>query len=240
MGLRVPKRGQMEMRLIRPVAIVRPDGAGAAGAAAEAHAIRAGRHGYMADAGRHIIAVAAECPDRAGRKAGLGGAAVAWAGAQVGMGQRDPLGERQRAAIGMPKAPVGMDQDAERRRMDRLRAPCPALERQVGRTAEREERSGPEHGRQLPDQAAGPAIQRMGRAVVRLGRCFESQPLQIAHQPDEHDRPRVGGRVIAVPRMKRAAAGKAGGLDGPDDRLQLHAVALRPGRGGVASVRRRS
>jgi len=64
----------------------------------------------------------------------------------------------------MPEAIFGVDQDAQRRRVKRLGAERPALERPVG-LAKGKERAGAEFLRHRLDDAARPAVQRIGGAV---------------------------------------------------------------------------
>src|SRR6185312_6721892 len=101
------------------------------------------------DAGRYVETRRSEGAHGAGGEARLVQAAVARARPPVRRRQIDHLGESQRAAISMPQAPVGMDQDPERRGMDRLGLLGPALEREEGRAAEGEERGCAEGSRNL-------------------------------------------------------------------------------------------
>src|SRR6185503_19143872 len=134
----------MKLGLLQDMPVLRTNGASAAGTAPDGDTVCASRIGDMPRAGRHIETYWREGVHRAGRQTRLVQAAVAGTGPPIRLRQVDLLREGQRAAISVPQAPVGVDQDAERGRIDRLGLLCPALEGQEGRAAEGEERGGAE------------------------------------------------------------------------------------------------
>src|SRR5262249_11512213 len=152
--------------LSRIIAIVRPDGTGAAGQAAAVHASLARPATDVPDTGRHVVAPLAEGPDRAGGQAGLLRAAVTGPRPLCARRQGQPFGKGERAAVGMPKTIVRVNEDAERRRRHRLRPHGPALERQIGRPPEGEQRLGGDIACDRADDPLRPAIEWIRRAVI--------------------------------------------------------------------------
>ncbi len=143
----------------------------------ETHAVGALSRGRdMGDAGGHVVTRRTESIDRARRQArNLPAQLFARARhtACPGGGRVNAFGESQRATIGVPQAPVGVDQDAERGGMDGLGLLRPALERQEGWAAEGEERRRAEPVRQPTDHTPRPAVERIGLAVGCLRRIGE-------------------------------------------------------------------
>ena len=87
---------------------------------------------------------------------------------RLGYGER--FAEAKRAAIGMPKPVMRMDEKPDRRGMDRFGALRPSLERQKRRAAKRKQRSGAEFARESLDQPPGSS----GRADRRVRRSLRA------------------------------------------------------------------
>ena len=112
-----------------------------------------------------------------------------------------------------------MDEEAERRGMDRLGAPRPLLEGQVRRAAEGIERDRAEIARQCVDDAPAPPVERMLDAVARLVARGEGVPARAPGHADEDDRADVRERPcpLVVGETEGAARDEAGALDGGKD-----------------------
>ena len=127
---------------------------GAARQTAARHAATPLRCAQMLGADIDVIAALAERPDRASGKARPGLTTFARVRPPFARRNRDRLHKPQGAAIAVPKPVLGMDQQSERRRRDRFGAHRPALERQVRRPFEREQRDGAEPRSEAADHAA--------------------------------------------------------------------------------------
>ena len=173
----------------------------------------------MRDAGGDVVAADEERADRTGAKAGLRGAEFARARRRLPRRDVERFGKAERAAIGVPEAVDRVDEEAERRGMDRLGPPRPLLEGEVRWAAERIKRDRSEVLRQPVDDAPAPPVERMLCPVARLFARGESVPARASGHADEHDRADVRERALplAVGKMERAACGKAGALDGRED-----------------------
>jgi hypothetical protein len=136
------------------------------------------------DAGRDVVARAVEGADRAGAQARPFRAGVAGARARDERREREPLAERERAAVRMPEPMVGMDQDPERRGGHGLRALRPAQERRSRRTVARQQHARAERRRDLGEHARRPAIERIGLVAAR---ARERGPVRAADLSREHD-----------------------------------------------------
>ena len=117
-----------------------------------------------------------------------------------------------------------MDEEAERRGMDRLGPPRPLLEREVRWAAEGIKRDRSEVLRQPLDDATAPPVERMLSPVPRLLARGESVPARASGHADEQDRADVRERALplAVGKMERAACDKAGARDGKEDGFDLY------------------
>ncbi len=96
------KGPHVKARLFCDIAAVAPDGASMASEAAGAHALGLRRARKLPRAGTDIVAGSAERACRTRRKAGPFGATRARAGAAIGRGEFQLLGEEQRTAIAVP------------------------------------------------------------------------------------------------------------------------------------------
>lgn len=194
------------MRLFGAVAMPGAYGAGAAGAATFLHTICTTRGLDVRDAGGDVIAFHRESIDRTGGQTRLVRATVTRPWPSIGRRQFERLAKRQRAAPGMPQAPIGMDQHAERRWMYRFRFLRPAEEGQPRRTLKRKQRRRAELMCEVANDAQRPAVQRIGRAVVCFRRVPEMPPVSIAGEADENQRAGIAAiRPVVRRRMKCAA-----------------------------------
>ena len=96
------KRPLVEASLIGVMAMGRSHRAGAAGATAFIHAISAFQGVDMSDAGRNIISGRRKGGNRASAEAGFVDAALAWAGAPIGLRHVKQLAKAQRSAPSVP------------------------------------------------------------------------------------------------------------------------------------------
>ncbi len=151
----------------------------------------------MAGAGINIEALPAEGAYRAGREAGLGGAALARRSRRGPGRQVDGLGKGQRRAVSVPQPMLGMNEDPQRRREHCLRPLRPALERPIGRPAERIDRRRAGRSRKIVDHTPRPAIERIGSTVACLRRTGKERPDRAADIADEDQRRR---RLAIAPR----------------------------------------
>src|SRR5271155_5343494 len=105
-----------------------------------------------------------------------------------------------------------MDQDADRRRMNRLGAHRPLLERPEGRSVEWEKRLRAKVARQTFDQPSAPAVKRMVGPVARLRTGGERIPALAPGHARKHDRPHVRERasLLIAGEEESAARNKAG------------------------------
>src|SRR5260370_9589027 len=178
----------MEARLVALEPIFGRDRARVSRTASELHAIRSGGASQMTGTGRDVIALEAEGADGARAEARLRRAGIAGTRAIDPLGQGEALGERERATVTVPEAPVRMDQHAERRAVRRLRSRRPALEGQPRRAFERIKRHGAELERQPTNDAARPAIERVRVALRSFWRRGESRPLAAPPEPRPYAR----------------------------------------------------
>lgn len=103
--------------------------------------------------------------------------------------QRDPFGQPQAAAIGMPEPEGLVNQKPDGTGMHRLTAQCETLEwkRRCRRSARiKVDRS--KLARERPDQATRPPIERVRLSIVRLGRALEGAPLDTAGEAKQYQR----------------------------------------------------
>src|SRR5262245_17528287 len=115
----------MELALRVTVAEFGPDRASPARGAVMRNAIRAVWPVHVVRARRQIVSARRERPDRAGRQTWPVRTGIAGADPAHHNGAIESFGQRQGAAIGMPRSVLGMDQHADRRWMDGL-SPSPA------------------------------------------------------------------------------------------------------------------
>ena len=199
----------------------------------------------MRRAGGDVVAVAGEGADRTSGEAWPRDAGLAGACRRAKLGDRKALGEGERAAVAAPQADDGMDQQAERRDMHRLRPSRPALKRLVRRAAERIERARVEPGRQRVDDASTPAVERIGGAVLRLRRCRERRPAAPLGKADECDRRDVGELAFSLVVVEREGAvrSETALFDRTDDlrpglhRASFFARSVSAGRAATQSCR---
>ena len=111
--------------------------AGTARGAGSPPAILAGTGKMLNASGDIVRAVRRERGDRASRQARTARALLAGMSASCTRGEVDTLTEPERPAIGMPETPLRMNEQAERRAMDRLGLQRPRLEIQERGAAER-------------------------------------------------------------------------------------------------------
>ena len=125
-----------EGRLFGAIGVLASDRAGAARQAPAAEAGRARFGGKVPTAGRNVVAVRPEGPDRAGREAGLSGAARAGRWGREPLWQVQTLGESERPPIAVPQTEDRIDEQADRRRCGGTAAQRPGLKRMPGRPVE--------------------------------------------------------------------------------------------------------
>ena len=200
----------METRLVMPIAMRHPDRTRFACPAAELDAVLARGAAEMISAAMDVVALESESIDGARRETRLGGAGIAGTRAIDTRRQYEVLGEGEGAAVAVPESPIRMDEHPQRRPMHRLRFHGPALERQPRRSAEGIEGDGTELGRELTDDAPGPAVERMDAAVGRFPRCGERRPLRAPDESCQDQRAhglaaRQRRNTVLCRRMKRAA-----------------------------------
>ena len=87
----------------------------------------------------------------------------------------------------MPQAPFRMNEQTQRRAMDRLGFQRPALEIEPGRPTERIESRAVKISRDLIYQPLGPSVEGIGKTVIGLLRSREHWPLVAACPTQQHD-----------------------------------------------------
>jgi hypothetical protein len=120
-----------------------------------------------------------------------------------------------------------MDQHAEGRLSHRLGALGPGDERQIGRSAEGEQRPGAERRAQGGYDPFAPAVERVGTAVRQLGLRSEARPkagADVAEQHQGRGGPSVRHRRHAIPggRVEGTAQAQALGHGGRFDTREIH------------------
>ena len=225
---RAQERLHQEIRLSGAVGVLRADRAGAARPAAEAHAIPAGRAFHMGHAGRDIVAGARERAHRTGFQAPAPGAGFTWARERRRRWNGELFAKTERAAVGMPEPVARMDEDSDRRGMDRLGPARPLLERPERRAAEGEEGRAAEFARQRLDHPPAPAVERIAQAVASLGRSGERAPALAPSHAGKDDRADAGERalLLAVFEPERAARNEAGSPDGANEFCDYSSVSF--------------
>ena len=140
--------------------------------------------------------------------------------------QLDPVGQRKRAAVGVPQPPLGMDEQADRTLVHRLAAQCEALEWQLRRRAVRIEAQPAELLRERADHSTGPAVERMRQSIARLGGALIATPLLTAGEAQQNHRcdARLRQQPIEFPglRVESAAHRKAQRSRAPAQPIEGH------------------
>lgn len=181
-------------------------GAGAAHGASFLAAIAAGGLSEMGPTGRDIVAAGNERAHRAGIAAGR---RTRIAGSAGGIGQGEPEGEGEGGAEGDEEAAPVMDEKADRRDRAGAARQRPADEGMEGRSAEGIEDGGAEALSDGIEDAPRPAVERIGRAVARLGALPEERPEPVAIRSREDQREAAFGRTVALAGMEPAEDRKA-------------------------------
>ncbi len=170
----------------------------------------------MASAGADVVAGSRECADGTGAqaRASFAGLARTWRRREFGNVER--FAEPKRSAVAVPKPVAGMDQDANRRWMDRLGAPRPLLERPERRPAEGEKRRRAEVARQPFDDAPAPAVERIVGAVARFRAGGERVRAAAADEAGKDDGANAGevSEPLLLFQSQRAARNEARPGDG--------------------------
>jgi hypothetical protein len=143
----------VELRLRVALPAIGPDRARAPRKASAFEARAARPSAQMRRADFDVVAAACERAHRTGAKAWASDARVAGARPSAHSGKRERLSKGKRAAITVPKAIFGMNEQTERRTMQGLRAHGPALERPIRRAAERIKRPRAASPRERIDDA---------------------------------------------------------------------------------------
>ena len=194
----------METGLFWDIAVGLPHRTGVAGKAALLPAGSAGGRADMVGAAVDLIAVYGKSRDRTGREAGAVPTAVAGAGLHWPGGQGEPRLEAKGGAVGMPKAEIGMDEDAQGRGVDPIGLERPTLERVIGWAVEWEEGCACtklDGGR--THEPARPTIERIGLVAAATLEGPPQVGTGIAHQ---HERAGAVGQAILRQRMEPASA----------------------------------
>ena len=201
----------MKVRLIRRVPVLGAHRTRPSCEAAALPALPSRSAPHVPDACLEIVGAGTEGADGAGGQARPGLAARAWRDARPGSRQIDGGRQQQGAAIGMPQAPPGMDEQADRARMYRLAAKRQALkgDGRCGRAARIDIR-----GAQFPcegaDHPVRPAVEGMRHSIARLGCMGEVLPLHTAGEAEQDDGTVRAERAVEFPwlGMERAAHGE--------------------------------
>jgi len=216
------KGAHVELGLLGIIGLLGADGAGVTGPAAALHAIGSTRGMKMIRASGRVVSGRRKRADGTRAKAGLSRACVAGAWTPVDRRQFEQLAKRERAAPGVPQAPIGMNQHSEWRRVKRLRFSTPALEWQPWRPTEGKKCSGVELLRQIANYPPRPAVERIGRAVRRFRRTGEGRPIRPPRKAQQDQCAGVvAGGILGVG-VKRAAPCQPRRLDGTPDIGNVH------------------
>lgn len=187
----------MKLKLLRAIAMFRPDRAGIAGKTPRTQTGLPFGTGEMAAAGLIAEPLLPDGRGRTGRHAGPVGAGIAGVRAHgprgheiVGDGR-----EGKRTAIAMPEAVIRMDENAERRGPEPFGPHGPLLERLPGRIGGKE--GGCTMGRgNRGNHRPGPVVQRFGRqrAPMPVAPATKESPEGASHMPyqQHHGRWPVG------------------------------------------------
>ena len=228
--------GQVEARLIGRVAVGAADGTGGPSQAAD---LEAGAADARFEVGRRSDASSKrafrKAPTGQVRRHGRSAQDRAWARPRVAQAERHSLGEEQRAAVGVPEAVVGMDQQSQRRGVDGLGPLRPALERGMRRAVVRQHDRRVERRGDDRERARRPAVERIAlrsglarRSAARATR----RPARPTRASPPCAPPGSGGRLIVGIGMEAAARIEPllaqGGRDGLE---RVHARQRRMERG---------
>src|SRR5689334_9623963 len=113
----------------------------------------------MGGAAFHVVACRRNRTDRAGRETWPIPAIVAGMREVSSLRERNLSFEKESGAVRVPEPEFRVDQDAERRGLQRLCPLGPTLEWVPGRSAERKQSLGPKMNRNGLDHPLGPAVQ---------------------------------------------------------------------------------
>ena len=183
------KRACVKSGLRLGIAFLRCNRPGTAGGTGAGSTILPGALQMTATSGIVIGPIRRESGNRARGETRLPTATLAWRRRPLLLWEIEALPQAKRPTIGVPQPPLWVDEQAQRRAMDRLGLQRPRLEVQPGRAAERVKGGRPKLRRHAVDQPPRPSVQRIGQSIMKLERAGKHGPLVATSPPKQHHGP---------------------------------------------------